>query len=57
MASALGGHGAAHRVFSAMLENGAFVEHAMKSTASTQGQPVDAEALRAMVAALAEGPS
>ena len=57
VASALGGHGAAHRVFSAMLRNGAFVGEARREIhASTQGQPVDAEALRTMVAALAEGP-
>ena len=57
LAAALGGHGAAHRVFSAMLRNGAFVGEARREIhATTQGQPVDEEALRAMVAALAEGP-
>ena len=58
VASALGGHGAAHRVFSAMLRNGAFVAEARRELhASTHGQPVDEASLRAMVAALADGPA
>lgn len=57
LASSLGGHGAAHRVFSAMLRNGAFVAEARRALhASTAGMPVDDQALRTMVATLAEGP-
>ena len=56
VAAALGGHGAAHRVFSAMLRNGAFVAEARRELhASTHGLPVDEASLREMVASLAEG--
>lgn len=57
LAASLGGQSAAHRVFSAMLRNGAFVDEAQRAIrASTGGQPVDDAALRAMVGSLAEGP-
>ena len=57
LAASLGGQRAAHRVFSAMLRNGAFVAEARRALhASTHGQPVDDASLRSMVTSLAEGP-